>query len=150
MKAVIQRVSRASCRVDGAVTGEVGCGFLVLLGVWVGDTDEDCRWVADKVAGLRVFEDDGGKLNLALADVGGGVLVVPNFTIAGNCTKGNRPSFIAAERPERATELFELFKNTLRAHGLPVASGIFGADMKVELINDGPVTLIVERGENRF
>ncbi|HWQ52001.1 MAG TPA: D-aminoacyl-tRNA deacylase [Terriglobales bacterium] len=150
MKAVVQRVSRAVCRIDGEVAGEVGRGFLVLLGVWAGDTDEDCRWVADKVAGLRVFEDEAGKLNLALSDVGGGVLVVPNFTIAGNCTKGMRPSFIAAERPERAIPLFELFKETLRAHGLPVASGVFGADMKVELVNDGPVTLIVERGENKF
>ncbi len=150
MKAVVQRVSRASCRVDGEVTGEIGRGFLVLLGVWAGDTDDDCRWLAEKVAGLRVFEDAAGKLNLSLPEVSGAVLAVSNFTIAGNCTKGNRPSFIAAERPERANELFELFKETLRARGLPVQSGIFGADMKVELVNDGPVTLIVERGENKF
>ena len=150
MKAVVQRVSSAACRVDGQVTGEIGRGFLVLLGVWAGDTDDDCRWLADKVAGLRIFEDDADKLNLSLSDVDGAVLVVPNFTIAGNCAKGNRPSFIAAERPQRATELFELFKDTLKARGLPVASGIFGADMKVELVNDGPITLIVEKGENKF
>ncbi len=150
MKAVVQRVSRAVCRIDGEVSGEIERGFLVLLGVWQGDTEEDCIKLAEKIAGLRIFEDEGGKMNLSLSQVEGGVLVVPNFTIAGNSEKGNRPSFIAAERPECAIPLFELFKKTIADKGIPVASGVFGADMKVELVNDGPVTLIVEKGENSF
>jgi len=150
MKAVVQRVSEAAVRIDGETVGAIEKGFLVLLGVWSGDSEEDCRWLADKVAQLRVFEDENGKLNKALADVGGSVLVVPNFTIAGDCRKGNRPSFIRAERPERAVPLFELFKETLKGRGLQVESGVFGADMKVSLVNDGPITLIVEKGDNSF
>ena len=106
--------------------------------------------LAEKVGNLRVFEDENGKLNKALSEVGGAVLVVPNFTIAGDCRKGNRPSFIKAERPERAIPLFELFKQTLKDRGIPVQSGVFGADMKVSLLNDGPITLIVEKGDNSF
>jgi len=148
MKAVVQRVSSACVTVDGVCIGQIALGFLVLLGVWQGDTEEDCRWLAEKVASLRVFDDSEGKLNLALADVGGEVLVVPNFTIAGDCRKGARPAFIRAERPERAIPLFELFKQTLREKGLRVESGEFGAYMQVSLTNDGPITLIVEKGEN--
>ena len=150
MKAVVQRVSQAEVAIDGVTVGAIGRGFLVLLGVWSGDSDENCRQLAEKISNLRVFEDEAGKLNKSLKDIGGNLLVVPNFTIAGDCRKGNRPSFIKAERPERATYLFELFKDTLRGLGFPVESGVFGADMKVSLINDGPITLIVEKGDNSF
>ena len=150
MKAVVQRVSHAHVDIDGVTVGAIEKGFLVLLGVWSGDSEEDCRQLAEKVGNLRVFEDENGKLNKALADVQGAVLVVPNFTIAGDCRKGNRPSFIKAERPERAVPLVELFKQTLAERGIPVQSGVFGADMQVSLVNDGPITLIVEKGDNSF
>ena len=150
MKAVVQRVSHAHVDIDGVTVGAIEKGFLVLLGVWSGDSEEGCRQLAEKVGNLRVFEDENGKLNKALADVQGAGLVVPNFTIAGDCRKGNRPSFIKAERPERAVPLFELFKQTLAERGIPVQSGVFGADMKVSLVNDGPITLIVEKGDNSF
>ena len=123
---------------------------MVLFCIWQDDTEENCRWVADKIASLRVFGDEQDKLNLALADVGGAVLVVPNFTLAGDCRKGARPSFIKAERPERAIPLFESFKRHLREKGLQVESGAFGAYMEVALVNDGPITLIVEKGDNAF
>ena len=150
MKAVVQRVANASVTIDGATVGAIEKGFLVLLGVWSGDSEEDCRQLAEKVGNLRVFEDENGKLNKALSEVGGAVLVVPNFTIAGDCRKGNRPALINAERPERAIPLFQLFKQTLKDRGIPVQSGVFGADMKVSLLNDGPITLIVEKGDNSF
>ena len=148
MKAVVQRVSSASVKVEGQPNGEIGTGFVVLLGVWQGDTEADCKWLAEKIASLRVFTDENDKLNLSLADVGGAVLVVPNFTIAGDCRKGARPSFIKAERPDAAIPLFELFKQTLRDKGLRVESGEFGTYMEVSLVNDGPITLLVEHGAN--
>ena len=150
MRALIQRVSRASVRVreaDGTVreAGAIGRGFLVLLGVAHADTAEQAQWMADKVAGLRVFEDPEGKMNLALADVAGAVLVVSQFTLYGDASKGRRPSFIDAARPEVAIPLYEQFVAMLGAHGLTVGTGEFGASMEVELVNDGPVTLWIER-----
>ncbi len=144
MRAVVQRVSEARVRVDGAVVGEIGPGLLVLLGVRIGDTLEDARWLADKAAGLRIFADDQGKMNRDVAEAGGGVLVVSQFTLYGDCRKGRRPSFIDAAPPETAIPLYETFIDGIRALGIHTASGRFGAMMQVELVNDGPVTLIVE------
>jgi D-tyrosyl-tRNA(Tyr) deacylase len=144
MRAVVQRVSRAAVRVGGAVSGEIGRGFMVLLGVARGDGDDDARAVADKIAGLRVFEDEAGKMNLAAADVGGGVLVVSQFTLLGDARKGNRPSFIDAAPPEEANRLYEVVCRHLREKGLPVATGVFRAEMQVELVNDGPVTILLD------
>ena len=126
-------------------TGEIGRGFLVLVGVTHADTDEHARWMAEKIAGLRVFEDAEGKMNLALSDVSGAVLVVSQFTLYGEASKGRRPSFIDAARPDVATPLYEAIVAQLREQGLPVATGEFGAHMDVELVNDGPVTIWLER-----
>jgi D-tyrosyl-tRNA(Tyr) deacylase len=144
MRAVIQRVSRAAVRVDGAVTGEVAKGLLVLLGVAQGDGEEEARWMADKVAGLRIFEDPTGKMNLAVADVGGGVLVVSQFTLLGDARKGNRPGFTAAAPPEPANALYQRVCALLREKGLTVGEGVFRAHMEVELVNDGPVTILLD------
>jgi D-tyrosyl-tRNA(Tyr) deacylase len=144
MRAVLQRVSRARVRVGDEVTGEVGPGLLVLLGVARGDTAEQARWLAEKVVGLRVFEDAEGKMNRDVSEAGGSVLVVSQFTLYGDCRKGRRPSFIEAAGPETAVLLYEAFIEAVRALGVPVATGRFGAMMDVELINDGPVTLIVD------
>ena len=144
MRAVLQRVSRASVTIDGEVVGEIGRGLLVLLGVTHADTPEQARWLAEKVAGLRIFPDDEGKMNRDVTEVRGSVLVVSQFTLYGNCEKGRRPSFIAAARPEQAIPLYEQFVNELKAIGLPVATGRFGAMMQVELVNDGPVTIVVD------
>ncbi|HWP36957.1 MAG TPA: D-aminoacyl-tRNA deacylase [Gemmatimonadales bacterium] len=145
MKAVIQRVSRASVSVDGRVTGSIGTGLLVLLGIASGDGPEQVAWMADKVAGLRVFPDDQGKMNRDLAAVGGRVLVVSQFTLYGDISRGRRPSFIGAAPPETAIPLYEAFVTALRERGVGVETGEFGAMMQVELVNDGPVTLILER-----
>lgn len=145
MRAVVQRVSRAHVTVEGEVVGQIGRGLLVLLGVTHTDTAEQARWLADKIVGLRIFADDQGKMNRAVADVGGGVLVVSQFTLYGDCQKGRRPSFIEAAPPEIAIPLYDEFVNALKALGVPVATGQFGAMMDVELVNDGPVTLLVER-----
>ena len=144
MRAVVQRVSRAEVRVGGRVTGSVGRGLAVLLGVAREDGEEDARVLADKVAALRIFEDPAGKMNLALAEVGGGVLVVSQFTLLGDLRKGNRPSFTAAAPPERANALYERFCALLREKGLTVATGVFRAHMDVELVNDGPVTVMLD------
>jgi D-tyrosyl-tRNA(Tyr) deacylase len=144
MRAVVQRVSRGEVRVDGRATGAVGRGFVVLLGVAREDTEEDARAMADKVAALRVFEDTAGKMNLALAEVGGGVLVVSQFTLLGDARKGNRPSFVEAAPPERANALYECFCAALREKGLAVGTGVFRATMEVELVNDGPVTILLD------
>ncbi len=144
MRAVIQRVSRAEVRVDGQVTGRVAKGFLVLLGVARDDGEADARALADKVASLRIFEDAAGKMNLALAEVGGGALVVSQFTLLGDARKGNRPSFTDAAPPEAANALYETFCARLRENGLPVATGVFRAHMDVELVNDGPVTILLD------
>lgn len=144
MRAVIQRVRRASVTVEGEVIGKIECGLLVLLGVHKTDTAEQARWLADKVAGLRIFPDADGKMNVGVQDMGGSILVVSQFTLYGDCQKGRRPSFIDAALPEIADPLYQQFANNLRALGIPVAMGKFGADMQVELVNDGPVTIIID------
>jgi D-tyrosyl-tRNA(Tyr) deacylase len=145
VRAVLQRVSRAEVRVEGRSVGSIGRGFLILLGITHTDGEEQVAWMAEKVAGLRLFGDAEGKMNLALADVAGAVLVVSQFTLYGDAAKGRRPSFIDAARPEVAQPLYERFVAQLRAAGLTVATGEFGAMMDVELVNDGPVTLLLER-----
>ena len=145
MRVVLQRVSRAEVRIDGEVIGRVGVGFCLLVGFTHGDTTDSVKWMAEKVAGLRLFADAEGKMNLALPDVGGGVLVVSQFTLYGNAEKGRRPSFIDAARPEEAIPLYEQFLAELKGLGLKVESGRFGAMMEVELVNDGPVTLLLEK-----
>jgi D-tyrosyl-tRNA(Tyr) deacylase len=149
MRILLQRVSRAEVRIreigSTRLAGAIGPGFVVLVGFTATDDDAKVAWMADKVAGLRVFADAEGKMNLALADVSGAVLVVSQFTLYGDAEKGRRPSFIDAARPEQAIPLYESFKSRLREHGLPVEAGEFGAMMDVELVNDGPVTLWLER-----
>lgn len=147
MRAVIQRVQWARVSVDGRVEGEIAGGLCVLLGVTHQDGPEQVRWLAGKVANLRIFEDDSGKLNRSLLDVGGGALVVSQFTLYGDCRKGRRPSFLAAGEPEKARRLYEDFAEVLAASGVPVSKGVFQAHMQVELCNDGPVTLIVDTPE---
>jgi D-tyrosyl-tRNA(Tyr) deacylase len=144
MRAVVQRVARAEVRVEGQVVGAVQRGLLVLLGVAAGDGDEAARALADKVAALRIFEDEAGKMNRAVAEVGGGVLVVSQFTLLGDARKGNRPSFTGAAQPEQASALYEEVAALLRARALPVATGVFRAHMELELVNDGPVTLLLD------
>jgi len=145
MKAVIQRVISASVVVDGRTTGEIGHGILVLLGVEKGDAEAHADWLAEKIAGLRIFSDQAGKMNRSIQDSGGSLLVVSQFTLAGNCAKGKRPSFDTAAPPEEGKRLYEYFVQAARRAGLPVETGIFQADMQVSLINDGPVTFILER-----
>ena len=145
MRIVLQRVSQASVTVGDRVAGAVGRGYCLLVGFTHTDTVEQVRWMADKVAGLRVFSDAEDKMNLGLADIGGGVLVVSQFTLYGNTEKGRRPSFIDAARPEVAIPLYEAFIGELRGRGLEVATGEFGAMMQVHIVNDGPVTLVLDR-----
>jgi D-aminoacyl-tRNA deacylase len=144
MRAVLQRVSRAKVTVDGEVTGEIGRGWLVLLGVAPVDGAKEIAWLADKVANLRAFADAEGKMNLSVLDVGGSVLVVSQFTLYGDCLKGRRPGFTGAAPPAVAEPLYEEFIVALKALGVPVASGRFAADMQVELVNDGPVTFVID------
>ncbi len=144
MRAVVQRVSRGEVRVDGAVVGVVGKGFVVLLGVARDDVEADAAALADKLAGLRIFEDAAGKMNLALAEVGGGLLVISQFTLLGDARKGNRPGFSDAAPPEVADALYLRTCALLREKGLAVATGIFRADMAVELVNEGPVTILLD------
>jgi D-tyrosyl-tRNA(Tyr) deacylase len=147
MRIVLQRVSRAEVRVDGRVTGKIGPGLLVLAGFAPGDTDETLQWMAEKILTLRVFGDTEGKMNLALGDVGGGLLVVSQFTLYGDASKGRRPSFVGAAPPEAAAAWYERFVAVLRERsgGVPVETGVFGAMMDVELVNAGPVTLILDK-----
>lgn len=145
MRVVLQRVSRASVTIDGRTAGAVERGFCLLVGFTHGDTESTVDWMAEKVTGLRLFSDAEGKMNLSLEDVGGAVLVVSQFTLYGDAAKGRRPSFIDAARPEQAIPLYERFIAALRGKGLQVATGEFGAQMLVEIHNDGPVTLILER-----
>jgi D-tyrosyl-tRNA(Tyr) deacylase len=144
MRAVVQRVSRAEVRVDGAVVGRVGHGLLVLVGAADDDADADVAYLADKVVGLRIFADENGQMNKSVAEVGGGLLVVSQFTLYGDCRKGRRPSFVKAMAPGPAEQLYEKFVAATRASGVPVETGRFRAMMDVELINDGPVTLLVD------
>lgn len=145
MRIVLQRVSHASVTIGGRAAGAIGRGFCLLVGFTHGDTDERVDWMADKVAGLRLFSDAEGKMNLGLAEVQGALLVISQFTLYGDTARGRRPSFIDAARPETAIPLYERFVAALRSRGLEVATGEFGADMLVEIHNDGPVTLILER-----
>ncbi len=147
MRVILQRVSSARVVVAGEVVGEVGRGWLALLGVAHADTAAEATKLADKVAHLRAFPDAEGKMNRSVQDVGGGVLVVSNFTLYADCRKGRRPSFIAAARPEQAEPLCRAFADALRALGVPVGEGRFGADMQVELVNDGPVTIVLDTAE---
>ncbi|BCK79398.1 D-aminoacyl-tRNA deacylase (plasmid) [Vescimonas fastidiosa] len=144
MRAVLTRVKSASVTVDGSVIGQIGQGFLILLGVTHEDTEAQAVKLADKLMGLRIFEDENGKMNRSLEDVGGQVLVVSQFTLYGNCKKGRRPEFLAAARPEIAIPLYEKFIALCRDKGFSVETGEFGAEMLVESVNDGPVTLIVD------
>lgn len=147
MKAIVQRVTKAKVCVDEKTVSEINRGFLVLLGVEVGDDEGDARTLAAKISGLRVFTDENDKMNLALADVKGEMLVVSNFTLCADCKKGRRPSFERAELPKKANELYEYFCACVEKNNIPVQKGIFGADMQVTLNNDGPVTLIINSKE---
>ena len=144
MRAVLTRVNSASVTIDGHVNGKIGKGFLILLGVGPNDTEQECRYLAEKALGLRIFEDENGKMNLGLDAVGGQVLVVSQFTLFGNCRKGRRPSFTDAAGPELGNALYEKFLSICEELGYPPRHGEFGADMQVESINDGPVTLILD------
>lgn len=144
MRAVVQRVQRARVVIQGEVVGAIDAGLLVLLGITHADTPAQARWLAEKLIGLRIFNDDEGKMNRAVSEIGGALLIVSQFTLYGDCRKGRRPSFIEAAPPETAIPLYETFIDAVRALGVPTATGRFGAEMHVELVNDGPVTLIVE------
>ncbi len=144
MKIVLQRVTHASVTVDGKISGQIDKGYLLLFGVGKDDTENDCKRLADKIINLRIFSDENDKINLSLKDVGGSLLVVPQFTLYADCRKGNRPNFIQAGSPSEANRLFEYFTEYCRDKGQKVETGIFGADMKVELLNDGPFTLVLE------
>ncbi len=144
MRAVVQRVSRASVTVEDQIVGAIDRGFLILLGIADDDTQNDIIWLAAKIAGLRVFEDDDGKMNLDVKQIGGSILVVSQFTLLGDCRKGRRPAFVAAARPEMANSLYQSLVAELRGLGLTVETGQFQAHMDVELVNDGPVTLLLD------
>lgn len=144
MRVVLQRVTSASVTVEGNVCGKIGRGYLVLLGVGEGDTEADCRRLADKIINLRIFADENDKINLSLEQVDGELLIVSQFTLYADCRKGNRPNFIQAAKPDTAEKLYEYFAEYCRSNGKHVETGIFGADMKVELVNDGPFTVVLE------
>ncbi|MGN0838063.1 MAG: D-aminoacyl-tRNA deacylase [Pyramidobacter sp.] len=149
MRAVVQRVSSSSVDSEGVRTGSIGKGFCVLLGVTHSDTEEDARWLAEKIAGLRVFEDDEGKLNRSLTDVNGQMLIVSQFTLYGDCRHGRRPSFSGAARPEQAERLYEKFVEDVRSLGIHAETGVFQTMMTVNIVNDGPVTLIIDTPEKK-
>jgi len=144
VRAVVQRVSSASVVVEGRVTGEIGTGLCVLIGVGQGDSEEDARWLADKVADLRIFEDDQGKMNRSVIDVRGAVLAISQFTLFGDARKGARPGFVDAARPETAQPLYAKFCEQVRARGAQVGEGVFRATMQVRIVNEGPVTLLLD------
>ncbi len=144
MRAVLQRVTEAMVKVDGAVIGSIGVGTLIFVGVEQGDTERDALYLADKCAGLRIFEDGHGRMNLSLAEVGGGVLLVSQFTLCADCRKGRRPSFVRAARPEKAEALYELVGREIRKKGIDVQTGRFGAMMDIHLVNHGPVTILLD------
>lgn len=145
MRVVLQRVTEASVTVDERIVGKINSGLLALVGIAHADTESQVRWLADKTAELRIFEDHDGKMNRSLIDTGGSVLVVSQFTLLGDCRKGRRPAFTAAAPPELALHLYEHYADLLAQHGVNVQRGIFAADMKVSLVNDGPVTMILDR-----
>jgi D-tyrosyl-tRNA(Tyr) deacylase len=145
MKTIIQRVTSASVAVEGKTVGAIGQGLLILLGVEKGDSESKADWLAEKIAGLRIFADNEGKMNLSVQDINGSLLIVSQFTLAGNCTKGKRPSFDTAAPPSEGRRLYDYFVEAVKRTGLPAETGIFRADMQVSLTNDGPVTFILER-----
>lgn len=145
MRAVVQRVVQASVAVDESITGSIGKGLLVLLGIHQNDTSEKVVWMAEKIYKLRIFMDEEGKMNRSVGDIGGSILIVSQFTLYGDLKKGTRPSFIEAARPDAAIPIYEAMIHTLRGFGLPVETGVFGAMMEVALVNSGPVTIILER-----
>lgn len=144
MKTVIQRVSESNVQVDGKMVGQIGAGLMLLIGIDENDEKADADWLVQKILNLRIFGDENGKLNLSVKDIGGEVLCISQFTLIADYKKGNRPSFIKAARPEKAIPLFEYFKEEIAKSGLKTESGIFGADMKVSLVNDGPVTIVMD------
>ncbi len=144
MRAVIQRVKETTLSVDGELISEIPNGLAVYLGVKVGDTEKNAQAIAKKIAALRIFEDENGKMNKSVTEVGGEILLISQFTLLGDCSHGNRPSFIEAERPEKANALYEYVARLLRESGITVKQGVFGADMKIRQFNDGPVTIIYE------
>ena len=145
MRVVLQRVLSASVEVEGQIVGQIQRGLLILVGVGHGDTEAEAKWLADKSADLRIFSDDQGKMNRSLVDVSGSALVVSQFTLLGDCRKGRRPAFTDAAEPKLANELYEAYARCLQQRGVPIQKGVFAADMKVSLINDGPVTMIIDR-----
>lgn len=147
MRSLVQRVKSASVSIEGAVRGEIGAGLLVLLGIAETDTSEDLDYLARKIPALRIFSDDAGKMNLSVAEAGGALLVVSQFTLIAETAKGNRPSFIGAARPGKAIPFYEEFLARMRATGLKVECGVFGADMQIALVNDGPVTILLDSRE---
>lgn len=144
MKIVIQRVSEANVKVDGTITGKISNGLLLLVGIDEEDTETDADWLAQKILNLRIFGDEEGKLNKSVIDISGEILCISQFTLIADYKKGNRPSFIKAAKPDKAIPLFDYFKTEIAKSGLKIASGIFGADMKVSLLNDGPVTIVMD------
>jgi len=144
VRLVVQRVSRASVTVDGIVRGEVGAGLMVLVGFAAADTAAQLPWAADKIANLRIFEDEQGKMNRSVLDIGGSILLVPNFTLCGDAQKGRRPSFDGAMRPEQAAPMFDELVRLIAERGVPVQTGVFHAHMNVALVNDGPITLVID------
>ena len=147
MRVVVQRVKHSSVAVDGNIVGKNNEGLLILLGIKYGDTEKDVTWLANKVVSLRIFEDENGKMNKELKEIDGSILLISQFTLYGDCVKGKRPSFIGAAKPEIAIPLYEKFIDTLKNQGINVETGIFGADMKIELLNDGPVTIVLDSKE---
>ena len=147
MKAVVQRVLKADLKVDGRLISEIDKGLVIFLGVGQGDEESDLLKIAAKISKLRIFEDENGKMNLSIKDVGGQILLVSQFTLFGDCRHGNRPSFIMAEKPERANQLYENMKTLLENENISVKTGVFGADMKINALNDGPVTIILDSKE---
>ena len=145
MKAVIQRVRSASVSVDENIVGQIGLGIMILLGIEKNDAEAQADWLVDKISGLRIFSDSEGKMNLSLQDIGGALLIISQFTLAGNCSKGKRPSFDTAAPADEGKRLYEYFVNSAKKSGIAVETGIFQADMQVSLLNDGPVTFILER-----
>lgn len=145
MRAVIQRVTQAICTVEGRITGEIGIGFLVLLGIEDVDTDEDLQWLAQKIAAMRIFGDENGMMNKSLAEINGDILLISQFTLFAQTKKGNRPGFLRAARPDKAIPMYEaMIRELEKLTGKKVATGIFGADMKISLLNDGPVTIVMD------
>lgn len=147
MRLIVQRVSEASCTIDGNITGKIDTGFMVLVGIGLDDNEDIVIKMANKLSKLRVFEDSNGKMNLGLRDVNGAILSISQFTLYADCTKGNRPSFNLARRGDEAIKLYDLFNKTLRDLGFKVETGVFGTDMKISLLNDGPVTIIMDSRE---